>query len=189
MPWHDIPGNPADGVHCTITRSMVTVRVGKAALAPLNWDQDTALKMRVGTGDQAGWLRVEQIDVGPPPNADGDGIILRTAPSVLPGIPQCKKAPLLYRFDDDALEIQLPAVVARPAARPMPGRRGAAAAPREQITIVQAPPEYQQLRKELAPKGVELNFLSDGTILLNGEIVEEGEIRRRASKLIEEMAA
>lgn len=210
MTWHDIPVEGGDGITCTATRSQVALTIPHAVLRRAGWDLDVALQPRAGMGEHAGWVRLVKLDLGLPHEQVEAGIRLTLPTSVLRGVGTCRDALLMSRFvtDDDvvdAIDVQLPVAKVRPvkpvAATPAIAAVGAdqsgAQQPNAPAIVVSrepaapsavaphpvpAPEKWQMYRKELAAKGVNLDFYSNGKILLNGTEVQESQIKRRAAR-------
>lgn len=197
MTWHDLPADPQSGALCTVTKKEVVIKLGVPLLRQLGWEEGTAVLARAGGGDNEGWLRLELSDFGTPIGAG-----LTIARTMLPAVPGCKDAPLLFKLEEDAVEIQLPIPVQGPAKGKgrQPGRpshRAPAHIDNRPRAIHTSPPteEWQQIRKDLAMKNVDLEFhdlegTDDKIVTWNMTVIpgvfrdNEPEVKRRAAVVL-----
>jgi len=193
MSWQDIPiGDAPAGVALTVTKKQVTVRLGGAVTGRLGWTSGIRLKASLGRGDDDGWLRLFPAEDGREPACTTEGLDLGFYATVLPGLALTKSTPLHWYVADPVereegadpafLMIRLPI---QPTRRPMPpGRRPVRGAGPVEVTVTAAPPERAEWTKKAWADGHEIQWLTDGTLVFNGEkmAVEDAEsiMRRRA---------
>jgi hypothetical protein len=80
----------------------------------------------------------------------------------------------------EKLEALQPAAEGSPAGQPQ--RR--AAPPDNRPTVVAPPAEYKDLRSQWYAQDVEVDFLSDGTAAVRGQVVQLEDLKKRVAALI-----
>ena len=183
MTWTPLPLGPAVDVTLTTSKKNVVVSLGPAAARRLGWDEDEQPNVGafLGDGEDAGWLRIQLYDDGVSPEVV-DGRLLLTLPrSVLPDLQDCRGAPLTWKADDTALLVRLPTVAAA-SARPGPrlasvgGKPLSVEAVAPTLDVIAVPALYAGLHASAWANGVELMFLSDGNVSVNGKITPADDV-------------
>ncbi len=181
MSFTPLPLGPAIDVLFTTSKRNVVVSLGPVAQRRLGWDEEESPNVGayLGDGQDAGWLRIALDEDGVSPE-QADGRILLTLPrSALPDLQDCRGAPLVWKPDDGAaILVRLPTIAAsRPAPRlaAVDGKR-AAAEPEPSLDVIAVPDLYQALHASAWANGVELMFLSDGNVSVNGRITPADDV-------------
>lgn len=191
MGWIDVPADPASGAVCTVNKKdrLITLQVGRGLLKKLQWDEDTDVKVLVGTDENAGWVQVTELDGDRTLAAGEDGAVAITMPlSFVPDAATCRALPVLARVVEECLHIQVP--LAQPKAGKQPMVRG-----RPQLRAVgpveppkphniAVPAELADLHKQWWAADLEVVFYSDGTAQINGASCPADEVRSRASAIL-----
>jgi len=181
MTWTPLPLGPAVDVTLTTSKKNVVVSLGPAAARRLGWDEDEQPNVGayLGDGEDAGWLRIALDEDGVSPEII-DGRLLLTLPrSALPDLQDCRSSPLNWKADDGAaILVRLPtvAVASRPGPRlaAVNGRQAPAAEPA--LDVIAVPDLYAALHASAWANGVELMFLSDGNVSVNGRITSADDV-------------
>ena len=181
MTWTPLPLGPAVDVLFTTSKKNVVVSLGPVAARRLGWDEDESPNVGayLGDGENAGWLRIALDEDGVSPEVV-DGHLLLTLPrSALPDLADCRAAPLTWKPDDGALLVRLP-TVASATQRPSPRLAAVGGRPAEPVEpsldIIAVPDLYQALHASAWANGVELMFLSDGNVSVNGKITPADDV-------------
>lgn len=209
MSWQELPiGDGLDGVTLTVTKTRVSVRLGRRAIAGLMLFADASkaegVWPKIGSGEHAGLMLLEP---GSLPPAAKDTIDFHFRTLTLPGLPQCRALPLAWSAGQTGIEIRLPQTAGpRPASRGVP--RPIAAAPdpdmaEQLITLpgdpdddaefappsaaerVAVPAQYADLHRQAWGIGLEMTFLSDGTCAAGGEVLPVKEMERLVKRRLQ----
>lgn len=191
MTWTPLPLGPAVDVVASTTKKRVTLTLGPAAARRLGWSEDEPnVNAALGDGEHAGWLRITLDEDGTTAEPDQDGRLVLTLPrSALPDLADCRASPLTCRLLDGAVEVRLPTVAGsrRPAARVAVDNTRATDEPT--LDVISVPALYQNLHSTAWQNGVELVFLSDGNVSVNGKISSIDEVETIVQTAIDRRTA
>lgn len=148
MAWQDVEvdlgGSRKGRVLWSVTAKQggARITVPNGILEALGWTQHTALKLQVGTGDQAGHLRVVADSKGPiratKPYANAKSLQYRLG--IWRDMPRDQEqVAIRHEVLDGALVLHLPAVV-KATTQPVAARAVAAAVPAVSGSIMSGPP-------------------------------------------------
>lgn len=181
MPWTPLPLGPAVDVVATTTKKRIALALGPLAIRRLGWSEDEApnVTAALGDGEHAGWLRISLDEDGVTPELNDGQLVLTLPRSALPDLQDCRGSPLVWRPLSEefgrAIDVRLPTVAAtRSPARPQlavsNARKPAPADDLPQIEQISPPALYENLHRTAWANGVELTWLSDGNVLVNGRV-------------------
>lgn len=182
MSWVRLPIGTVPDVIATITKSRTVIAIAPGASRRLGLSEDEPnVAVDLGDGENTGWLRIVRDEDGVTPEQIGDGVSTLTFPNAaLPALRPCKNEPLTTRFaEDGSLEIRLPLAAAptvkpgRPAPKVVAGRDAPPVEEDEnKVSVIGAPALYAILVRDAWAAGVEVAFMSDGTAVVAGKVVE-----------------
>ena len=196
MTWTSIPLGPALGdVVATVGKSRVTIILAQSAIRALGWtEEESNVTVALGDGDNNGWLLVQLDEDGATLERGEDGRIVLALPrSTLPDLTVCRASPLVWRrvATGGAIEVRLPTVGA-PSRKIAPSRPGLRAVPSSvpaedvpHVDVIAAPDLYKQLQVDGFRAGVEIAFLSDGNVIVNGRVMTIEEMESTARRMME----
>lgn len=204
MPWTPLPLGAAPDVTLTTAKKRVVLALAAAAVRRLGWSEaEPNLAASLGDHDNAGWLRLTLDEDGATPETDERGRLVLTLPrSALPDLQDCRAAPLSWRgADAGGIDVRLPTVAARarPAAKPRLAVNNAVARASKDdeevvdeaagVTVIAPPELYAGLHREAWAHGVELHFLSDGNVVVNGRVRDVEDVESLVRGAVEARSA
>lgn len=178
MSWTRLPLADDRGVLVSVTKRIVRLTLLEAPLAALRCALNDRLAIDLGDGENAGWVRITVDDNGTEGEASSGRLVLSIPRSTLPDLTEARTAPLVWRAVEDAIEVRLPTIGA---ARPRPTLRPVADEP----VRIAVPTQFTDLHDRVWSSGGDLVFLSNGTCVLNGRVVELGELETEARRALE----
>lgn len=175
MTWTPLPLGSALDVVATITKRRVVLALGPIAIRRLGWSPDEPnVSAALGDGENAGWLRITLDEEGVSAEPDQDGRLLLVLPrSTLPDLADGRGVPLTCRLLEGAVEVRLPTVGAatlRHTPRIVAENGRPVLPPVESIDVIGVPDLYAGLHANAWANGVELMFLSNGDVSVNGKV-------------------
>ena len=182
MSFTPLPLGAAPDILATITKKRVVLALTGAAIRRLNWSEDEPnVSASLGDGEDAGWLRIALDEDGVTPETADNNVYLTLPRSALPDLTECRLSPLIWRpADGAAIDVRLPTVAAQH--RPQPklavdnarsraqANQPSTADDEQAIQVISVPDLYAGLHKSAWENGVELMFLSDGNVVVNGKV-------------------
>jgi hypothetical protein len=180
MSFTPLPLGPSVDVLFTTSKRNVVVSIGPVAARRLGWDEDESPNVGayLGDGDDAGWLRIALDEDGVSPERVEGRLLLTLPRSALPDLQDCRGAPLTWKPDDGAaILVRLPTVaVAQRHGPRLAAVGGKTQAPEPSLEVIAVPDLYQALHASAWANGVELMFLSDGNVSVNGKITSTDDV-------------
>lgn len=182
---------PSDVVLGTVTKTTVKISLGLGAIRALGWSEDDPnVSASLGTGEDAGWLRIGlDEDEGSTPEMVDGRLELSLPRSALPDLATCRSSPLTWRSAEGAIDVRLPTVAAavgKPKLATVSGRAAPRPEPDDRPEVIGPPALYEQLHRDAWASGIEVHFLSDGNCAVGGRIVSiddvESAVRRAGEK-------
>ena len=180
MTWTPLPLGPAIDVTITTSKRNVVVSLGPLAARRLGYDEDESPNVGayLGDGQDIGWLRIALDEDGVSPEIVEGRLLLTLPRSALPDLQDCRGAPLTWKPDDGAILVRLPTVAA--AARSAPRLASVSGRPAEPVEptldVIAVPQLYTTLHASAWANGVELMFLSDGNVSVNGRMMPADDV-------------
>lgn len=175
----------APDVLITTTKKLVTIRLGPAAVRRLGWSEDEPnVTAALGEGDDAGWLRIALDEDGVTPESVDGQLVLTLPRSMLPDLQDCRSAPIASR---GALDVRLPTIAAGAARRTAPRLAAVGGKPTidDTLDVIAVPDLYQAMHESAWANGVELMFLSDGSVSVNGKMMPADDVENVVRGAIE----
>jgi hypothetical protein len=194
MTWTPLPLGPAIDIIITTSKRNVVISIGPAAARRLGWDEDESPNVGayLGDADHAGWLRIALDEDGVSPEQVEGRLLLTLPRSALPDLQDCRGAPLTWKPDDGAILVRLP-TVAVASSRPIPRLAAVGGKPTEApeptLDVIAVPALYQGLHASAWANGVELMFLSDGNVSVNGKITPADDVEAIVRAAVEKRNA
>lgn len=197
--WTPLALSAAPDVLATITKKRVSLLLTPQLARRLGWSEDEPnLSVALGDGENAGWLRVALDEDGVTPEETEDGRLALTLPrSMLPDLQDCRGSPLTWRPADGAIEVRLPTVASGrvPPRRPTLAVNNAVKSgsrPEDDpvsLEVISPPDLYASLHRAAWENGVELTFLSNGMVSVNGKMVEVDSVEALVRAAMEKRTA
>ncbi len=189
----------APDVLATITKKRVLLAFSGTAICRLGWsDEEPNVAVALGDGEDAGWLRVILDEDGITPETVEGRLVLTLPRSTLPDLTECRASPLTWRPAPEAgIDVRLPTVAPIGLRRPKlavdnaKGKRGGSEPEDGSLTIdvISVPDLYSGLHSTAWANGVELMFLSDGSVSVNGRVSSIDDVEGLVSAAVEKRNA
>jgi hypothetical protein len=171
-----LPLGASPDVLATITKKRVMLALSSVAIRRLGWSEDEPnVSVALGDGEDAGWLRIFLDEDGVTPEQVEKQLVLTLPRSALPDLQDCRASPLTWRPAPEGagIDVRLPTVSAGARRRFQPKvavNNEARADEVPGVSVIAVPDLYKGLHREAYAVGVELMFLSDGNVLVNGKV-------------------